>query len=347
MRIHVCRRGFTLIELLVVIAIIAILVALLLPAVQQAREAARRSQCRNNLKQFGLALHNYHDVHNCLPPGSGGTCCATNTNQGHLSGAVMLLPYLDQVTLWESIVSAPQQGGHPGKVAFPHPSGELSVMLCPSSPVASRSTSSTDDWGPQKSYLFSLGDETRDYFDIFASPPGPRLLRGAFTYMHTYRTRDFTDGTSNTIAMAERELGVSTNSVRGNMVWPVTGIDTNPSICLGTASNGVYTIPGLPIRRMGFSWAGGWSNLNWVTTILPPNSPSCGQLSPEWFGLMSASSLHEGGAHALLADGSVRFVSQYIDSGDLTQAPVTSGESPYGVWGALGSKDGNETPADY
>ena len=345
------RRGFTLIELLVVIAIIAILIALLLPAVQQAREAARRTQCRNNLKQLGIALHNYHDVYGSLPPGTGGTgpFGTAQTNEGHLSGVVMLLPYLDQAPLWNRITGAPGQGGHPGKVGFPHPDSDIPVLLCPTSPIPQRTVTATEDWGPSRSYLVSLGDETRDYFDTSTTPPRPARLRGAFTYLATFRFRDFTDGTSNTIMMAEREHGASGNSlgVRGRIVWPIFGIETNPSLCLATASNGLYTVTGIPIRRMGFSWAGGWSNINWVTTILPPNSPSCGITSPAWFGVMSASSLHTGGVQVLLTDGSVRFISENIDTGDLTLPPATSGPSPYGVWGALGSKAGGEIIGEF
>src|SRR6059036_3885952 len=97
--------GFTLIELLVVIAIIAVLIALLLPAVQQAREAARRTQCKNNLKQWGLALHNYHDTHKCFAPLSGGTgnSGAVTDNQERLSGRVLLLPFLELDPVWQQI----------------------------------------------------------------------------------------------------------------------------------------------------------------------------------------------------------------------------------------------------
>src|SRR5579862_88406 len=108
-----CRRaGFTIIELLAVVAIVTVLVALLMPAVQQAREAARRTQCKNNLKQLGLALLNYESTAGQLPPNGGGTCCllTLTDNFGYLSGIVMLLPYLDQAAVWNKIASAPLQG---------------------------------------------------------------------------------------------------------------------------------------------------------------------------------------------------------------------------------------------
>src|SRR5438552_8131033 len=115
-----CRRrrlGFTLIELLVVIAIIAVLIALLLPAVQQAREAARRSQCKNNLKQLGLALHNYHETYGVFPFECGGTgwTGSGTGNWGRLSGTVVLLPFLDQTPLWNQISTALPGGAVSGK----------------------------------------------------------------------------------------------------------------------------------------------------------------------------------------------------------------------------------------
>ena len=139
------KRGFTLIELLVVIAIIAILIALLLPAVQQAREAARRSQCKNNLKQWGLALHNYHDTFLAFCPLSGGTgatptTAATNTNQERLSGRAMLLPFLELDPLWQQIAIDTQfQRANPDNFNFAvngtipagvPPSGEMEVFVC-------------------------------------------------------------------------------------------------------------------------------------------------------------------------------------------------------------------------
>src|SRR5262245_17980518 len=108
------RLAFTLIELLVVIAIIAILISLLLPAVQQAREAARRSQCKNNLHQFGVAIHNYVDANGFLPLGRNGTNAGTGSNGARLSPTVGLLPYIEQANLYAQIMGAPNQGGLPG-----------------------------------------------------------------------------------------------------------------------------------------------------------------------------------------------------------------------------------------
>ena len=162
------KRGFTLIELLVVIAIIAVLIALLLPAVQQAREAARRSQCKNNLKQWGLALHNYHDTHKVFSPLRGGTT-GTGGNFEAMSGRVMLLPFLEMDPLWQAIANsniatALAQGGDPtagftvtSVVAAGAPldiGGEMEVFVCPSSTVPQKLAPGL----PHASYAFNVGD---------------------------------------------------------------------------------------------------------------------------------------------------------------------------------------------
>lgn len=341
------RRGFTLIELLVVIAIIAVLIALLLPAVQMAREAARRVQCKNNLKQLGLALHNYHDIHLAFPPGAGGTGGndLDSSNGETLNGLVMLLPQLEQGPLWESIRSAPGQGGFSLRNTFPHPKSNLPALLCPSSspqgvdltlPFPSAKF-------PQNSYKFSQGDDTRMERGVV----GPVDTRGMFTWRHCRRAGDASDGLSNTVLMAEVELGgTSPRQVPGRMMSFVTGVGSNPALCRTRVSGGRYDQDAFFVG-LGFNWAYGAWRFNHMMTVLPPNSPSCeggGGAEP---GFVSASSFHSGGAHALLGDGSVRFVSANIDAGDPSRAPVTSGPSPYGVWGALGSRAGGEPTGEF
>jgi len=158
------RHGFTLIELLVVIAIIAVLVALLLPAVQQARESARRTQCKNNLKQLGLAIENYFSTYQSLPPGSGGTggssplITFSSHNADLLSGAVMLLPFLDANTTWEKICASSGQGGYPYLASFPHPpSRTQAYFVCPSNPGSLDPTSFGSGGGVRSYALFNRG----------------------------------------------------------------------------------------------------------------------------------------------------------------------------------------------
>lgn len=182
------RRGFTLIELLVVIAIIAILIALLLPAVQMAREAARRTQCRNNLKQLGLALHNYHDTHTTFPPG----LIAANDNfrDGMHSGLAMLLPQLEQSAVynqldfnvsWRDPVNAAATSAH------------ISAFRCPSSIGGLPQNGGFDL--PVTDYVFSKG--TRAWLCLNGE------TSGMFDINSRVRARDVTDGLSNTFAMGE------------------------------------------------------------------------------------------------------------------------------------------------
>ena len=343
------KRGFTLIELLVVIAIIAILIALLLPAVQQAREAARRSACKNNLKQFGLGLHNYHDAHNYWPPLRGGT--AGGSQNEMLSGVAMMLPFIDQGPLWDRIknfgggvAAGGDQGGYPRAATFPHPPAEIEVLLCPSSTVPVRHVASGS---AQRSYVFSVGDTiNNNYTSVDPNTSTIFRHRGPFSYRLCTRMRDFKDGTSNTIAMAERDLGNPGNlsDVIGHASPTVT---TVPSACVATALNGYYTSPS-QVDRPAQYWADGAPYFNSVAIIVPPNGPSCGL--PDDMAMMAVSSRHPGGAHVQLGDGSVRFVNESINTGDLNVDATTTnlgGNSPYGIWGALGTLIGSEVVGEF
>ncbi|OYW21329.1 MAG: hypothetical protein B7Z55_05895, partial [Planctomycetales bacterium 12-60-4] len=202
------RHGFTLIELLVVIAIIAILIALLLPAVQQAREAARRTQCKNKLKQFGLALHNYHDTHNCLPGQSIADIYNAGTNEGWngWSGVAMLLPFMDQAPLYNSLDL--EQYWDRGTANQRGTRVPIAAFTCPSDPMASKKPQGSSS---PITYCFSAGPASTWHIN---NPPGP------FSRWSSTRFRDFTDGTSTTIMMSEVRIG--DNQGKRDIRWRVS-----------------------------------------------------------------------------------------------------------------------------
>ena len=228
------RRAFTLIELLVVIAIIAVLIALLLPAVQQAREAARRSQCKNSLKQLGLALHNYHDTYGMFTYRAGGT--ATNTFR--LSGTIGLLPYLDQAPLFNRIAAGdatnPPGGPAPWTTNWVW-NVSIPVLHCASDPY-NKPTGTTN-------YMFNVGD-------TITSNMNAREVRGLFAYLHCYRLRDVVDGASNTIAMSEHAranfdaVSGTPRKVLEAIVQGQASITSNPGSCMTVPVNGGFVTSG-------------------------------------------------------------------------------------------------------
>ena len=354
------RRAFTLIELLVVIAIIAILVALLLPAVQQAREAARRTQCKNNLKQLGLALHNYADVYKRLPfarGGAGNWDGGSRTNWDRLSGLVPLLPFFDQAPLYTRIKNggdpaccgpAPPMGAEPWDQSYEPWRHKLSALQCPSEPGRG------PDWPNigRTNYGFCYGDTIPDnHLNNSATRP-----RGMFHLQSSYRITDAKDGSSNTIFMGE--IGVSSPGFRadiqGHVAEGVAAAAVNdPRVCAATVVNGEYA-PGVVMRTWrGERWTDGNQSNTGFSTILPPNGASCSQ--SDWdgsWGIYSAGSRHIGGVQVLMGDGGVRFVSESIDTGNQAAyvygaGGTGAGRSPYGVWGALGTRSGRETIEDF
>ncbi len=337
-----CRTGFSLVELLVVIAILSVLLALLLPAVIQVRETARRSSCMNKLKQLGLAVEHYHDVYNTLPPNRGGTTGDEYTNGGFLSGIVMLLPYVEQGMLWQQIAQAPGQGGLPDLARFPHPDGTVDTFLCPSSPLSPPvSNLGYEFGGPPRSYHFCQGDGFSG--DAIAAN------RGAFNRdWHTAaagkanRWRDFTDGLSQTMLISERLLYQDQSNLRSTFY---DGLANSPEECqqLFSPVKGEFSVSSMSNEGNGRFWAMGfYAGGDGFVTAIPPNSNCC-------FNMPTATSLHRGGVNVLFADGSVRFVSENINAGNpaaslpgLEDSSPAIGPSPYGLWGAMGTKDSQE-----
>lgn len=348
------RQGFTLIELLVVIAIIAVLIALLLPAVQQAREAARRTQCKNNLKQLGLALHNYHDVYNMFCAYSGGRGTPVNSGaqaelRTRVSGCVALLPYYDQANVKgvvDSLVGmqAPWQAVDPWLKSIP-------AMTCPSDVGQ---VPPNGAFRGKRNYYFCAGDGAAGN----GNNPGsatPIIVptRGMFGALVCYGLRDCTDGSSNTIAMAE---GAAPTTTDGFGAVANTLSITTPTACqaLYDKVNRRYLDGGWGgDTTRGYRWGDGAAYFSAVTTNTAPNSASCFTTGTgnHWYdGMWNASSWHTGGVQVLMADGAVRFISENISTGNQATALPTgsgSGASPYGIWGALGTRSGSETIGEF
>ncbi len=341
------RTGFTLVELLVVIAIIGVLVSLLLPAVQQAREAARRMQCTNNMKQLVLATHNYHDTFGTLPPfGMGGT--VTYDYSPH----VMLLPFFEQQARYD-ILAATGFNIEPWD-SSPAWDGVIDALVCPSD-----ANNISPDGIATTNYCFSEGDRLMEYYNSAAN------TRSAFPVHRSHQSakaafRDVTDGLSNTIVMSERcasanANGQPFNKIKGGILLNVQTWYDGPQTCMTyRGSNGQYNISmsgrsgtPSPVGGQGWSFSYWGFNVCRFQTILPPNGPSCSYNTSNpaaEANLMPPTSYHPGGVVCGMGDGAVRFVTDTVDTGDLSvlAKDVTSGPSPYGVWGALGSINGGE-----
>ncbi|MBI1248496.1 DUF1559 domain-containing protein [bacterium] len=331
------NAGFTIVELLVVIAIIALLVALFFPAVRTSREAARRIQCSNDLKQMGLGLHNYHDTFEVLPSCSGGIApneTDMTSSASRLSGLVVLLPFLEQDGLYEQIsqplktpmMTYPAMGAAPWDEEYEPWHRRIDAFICPSEPESDRDQPST-------SYVFCVGDVTRIYDQ---QPP-----RGVFAPGQFISLKDIEDGTSNTVMMGEIQYGwLTVNQPERYLDQPGLCIDDSPS-----------QAPLDHPRTRGYRWADGGAGPAMFSTTLPPNTISCAVGGSDGVnGVYSLGSDHPGGGQVVLCDGSVQFISEAIDTGDLSQLPIApdaSGESPYGVWGALGTRSSGEVIKDY
>ena len=336
------RKGFTLIELLVVIAIIAILIGLLLPAVQKVREAAARMRCSNNLKQMGIALHSYHDATGALPlrefryPTGYG---------GRTSGLVELLPYIEQDNVYKLVTSsASTTAGVTVNPSYPWDGGfapwvqSVKTFLCPS-----------DSEGPSgtgikhTNYMLCSGDS----IDLHTNNAGTRGMFGRDHNVNAkgYKLTEVKDGTSNTIAMSERIRG-NASEARTRTAHAAGGWFTTPNQCLSLYNTATRTwATGYTLGNWaGVRWPDGGMGFGGLTTNAPPNSVSCAWNAHDaQNGLYPPSSNHTGGVTAAMGDGSVRFIRDSINVGDLNlPGTALSGISPYGVLGALGTRSGGE-----
>lgn len=351
--------GFTLVELLVVIAIIGILIALLLPAVQAAREAARRSQCTNNLKQLALAQHGYADVHKCFPPLANGTTGPGGWGNRHLSNGNRLswiahtMPFYEQGSLWDAIQAGgpgsgglspvPPGGAHGGWDGYHQYRTKIDTIFCPSDGTGQRGTSVA-----KTNYGYSVGDS-------ISNNHWSQNLRGVAWYRTKQVTfADVKDGTSNTALLSEHSIrtgwGPSTSTnIKGHYtIVPGLHQAGGPIACMATKGPNntiVGSFPASHQRRGDWAYAG-YTMCNGFTTVTPPNSPNCANGIGEWaWGVFPPDSYHPGGVNVAMADGSVNFVSETIDTGNLAIGigAEPTGPSPYGVWGAMGTKNGGET----
>jgi prepilin-type N-terminal cleavage/methylation domain-containing protein/prepilin-type processing-associated H-X9-DG protein len=356
------RFGFTLVELLVVIAIIGVLIALLLPAVQAAREAARRMQCTNKLKQLALATHNYHDTYQALPCGRP-ALVGSDSNFGRWSAYVWLLPFLELNASYESMTAhdlfvAPASGD---RYCIPWETNKAdtnfntamntnyAALLCPSD---SNSTKNTNEIG-RINYVYSSGDYAV-HPKAFAGKN-----RGPFGVGRWLGLNAVSDGTSNTLMFSERLISISGRTIKGAYAAGVTDVFTGntdgaceanfvPLLCLQTKDNKQYSTTLAPTIRndSGYRWSDGVTACVWTNTILPPNSPSCISSNNDDVPMINPPmSNHSGGVNIARVDGSCGFVSETVNAGNLLTTGnncVLSDTSPFGIWGALGSVNGNE-----
>lgn len=353
-------RGFTLVELLAVIAIVGVLIALLLPAVQAAREAARRAECKNHLKQIGLALHSHHNAVGYFPVSqtasgpatSGGTC-----GPGYYSWHARILPYLDEQTLFDSIdfdtnmsdgcdSGEPISAGHPNAAAA---ATAVPVYLCPSDGETGNNAATMGTANPaSQNYAANAGWPSRA-----SGYDGERLTPGKYNGIVSLENprevvpwhpqgpisiKDVTDGTSHTAAVAERliQLGATLEEIR-NAPDPLRSYHVTSTVgrtlagLVERCSAGSTHSEPVASAFLGRAWISGWTPAAPTYMHLnKPNTRNChfDILSTDGDFAVTPSSNHPGGVHVLLADGRVEFI---------------GGDVELEAWWALGSRNGEES----
>ncbi|MGC6446823.1 MAG: DUF1559 domain-containing protein [Rubripirellula sp.] len=405
------KHGFTLLELMVVIGVIGILVGLLLPAVQAAREAARRMSCSNNFRQVALAVHQYHSAFQILPPHGTGTFNQSNdpatSNQFRLSFLVSILPFVGETPTWNSISQSyegkplsgdsleenndpydwdqgldferneetqthvyPPMGPSPSVSSYAFWQATVSCYRCPSDPGQGSPSLGRSNYAACLGDAIEGLDEGRwQYRESKWSPSGKEQMlatgRGMFIPRGITRLSDVTDGLSNTIMMGEIATDLGDRDIRTvpslDNGWK-EGVLNNPRLCKEQVdyerpqfwNTGLESLktPSVRAQGRGFRWADSMPLMTGFNTILPPNHQLCFGGGSETIGTLPPSSRHQGGVHCAMGDGSIIFFTNSIESGEYgLQGTVTVdgvGEfapgqpSVFGLWGALGTRSGNE-----
>ena len=312
------RSAFTLIELLVVIAIIAVLIALLLPGVQAAREAARRMQCVNNLKQVGLALHNYHDVVGCLPLGR------TVPYNFSFSPLARFLPFIEQANLGNALNY---------NLAYNDPTNStvmntsLNMFLCPSdaSPAIPAGTGGGTNYRNNEGTSVVMWYGASDATNVNGGMPAPN---GLFFANLQCRIADVTDGLSNTAAYSEHVIGdfnQSTSTDKSDTYAPGTHPTTSDEAWAQCKATDTTNLSLQGYSNVGAPWVYGYHSTSSYWHSAPPNARSC--MFPPSRISTTANSRHPGGVNVLMADGSARFIKDTVN---------------ISAWRAVGTRNGGE-----